>query len=56
MSAADFDAKAIDCLRASVRPLRADSCRQLRNLVDRLDSLDDVRALAHVLEPGKESA
>ena len=52
MSAADFDAKAIDCFRASARPLGDDSCRQLRNLVDGLESLDDVRALAKVLETG----
>jgi 2-methylcitrate dehydratase PrpD len=51
MSAADFDAKAIDCFRAAVRPLREDSSRQLRNLVDRLESLDDARALARVLQP-----
>jgi 2-methylcitrate dehydratase PrpD len=51
MSAADFDAKAIDCFRAAVRPLREDSSRQLRNLVDRLESLDDARALAGVLQP-----
>jgi 2-methylcitrate dehydratase PrpD len=51
MSAADFDAKAVDCFRASARPLPADSSGRLRNLVDDLESLDDVRALAHVLEP-----
>jgi 2-methylcitrate dehydratase PrpD len=51
MSPEDFDSKAIDCFRASVRPLYDDSPRQLRNLVDSLESLDDVRALARVLEP-----
>jgi 2-methylcitrate dehydratase PrpD len=55
MSAADFDAKATDCLRASVRPLRDESCGQLRNLVEGLESLDDVRALARVLEPASEA-
>ena len=51
MSIADFDAKAADCFRVAVRPLREDAPRQLRDLVDRLESLDDVRALARVLEP-----
>ena len=51
MSVADFDAKAADCFRNAVRPLRDDANRQLRDLVDRLESLDDVRALARVLEP-----
>ncbi len=51
MSAADFDAKAIDCFRASVRPLHDHSSHQLRDLVDSLNSLNDVRALAHAMEP-----
>jgi len=51
MAAADFDAKAVDCCRAAVRPLRDDASRRLRDLVDGLDSLDDVRALASVLQP-----
>jgi 2-methylcitrate dehydratase PrpD len=51
MSAADFDAKAGDCFRAAVRPLLDESSRRLRNLVDGLESLDDVRALARVLVP-----
>jgi 2-methylcitrate dehydratase PrpD len=51
MSAADFDAKAGDCFRAAVRPLRDESSRRLRDLVDGLESLGDVRALARVLEP-----
>lgn len=51
MSAADFDAKTADCIRASARRLRDDSCHQLRDLVDRLESLEDVRALARVLDP-----
>ena len=51
MSTADFDAKAIDCFHVAMHPLDDDAPRQLRNLVDRLDSLDDVRALARVLQP-----
>ena len=51
MSVADFDAKAADCFRASIRPLRDDANRRLRELVDGLESLDDVRALVRVLEP-----
>ena len=51
MSAADFDAKAIDCFRVSARPSSEDAPRQLRNLVDRLESLDDVGGLARVLNP-----
>ena len=49
MSAADFDAKAIDCFRASPLGLREDSPRQLRKLVDTLESSDDVRSLVRVL-------
>jgi len=51
MSAADFDAKAIDCFRAAVCRLPEDSPRRLRRLVDALESLDDVRSLVHLLEP-----
>jgi 2-methylcitrate dehydratase PrpD len=51
MSTADFDAKAVDCFRAAARPLREESPVQLRHLVERLESLDDVRALARVLQP-----
>ena len=51
MSAADFDAKAIDCFHVSARPLREDAPRQLRDLVDKLESLDDVSELARVLNP-----
>jgi len=50
MSIADFDAKAVDCFRAAARPLR-DGARKLRELVDGLESLDDIRSLIHVLEP-----
>lgn len=51
MSAADCEAKAMDCFRLSACPLREDAHRQLRDLVDRLESLDDVRVLARVLAP-----
>jgi len=51
MSAADFDAKAIDCFRASPLRFREDSPRQLRNVVDALESVDDVRSLVRILEP-----
>lgn len=56
MSTADFDAKAADCFRASARPLRDDGPRRLRELVDRLDSLDDVRALTQLLTPATETS
>lgn len=49
MSTADFDAKAIDCFRASARSLREDSPHQLRKLVDTLESLEDIRSLVRVL-------
>lgn len=51
MSTADFDAKAIDCFHIAAHPLGEDAPHQLRNLVDRLDSLDDVRLLSRVLQP-----
>jgi 2-methylcitrate dehydratase PrpD len=51
MSAADFDAKAVDCFRAAAVSLPEASPRRLRSLVDALDSLDDVRSLVHLLEP-----
>jgi 2-methylcitrate dehydratase PrpD len=53
MSAADFDTKARDCFRNAVRPLRDDASAQLRSLVGRLESLDDVRQLMRILEPAK---
>ena len=49
MSAADFDAKAADCFRASPVRLRDDAPRELRKLVDTLESSDDVRSLVSVL-------
>lgn len=49
MSAADFDAKAIDCFRVSPFRLRGDAPGQLRNLVDTLESSEDVRSLVSVL-------
>ena len=51
MSIADFDAKAADCFRAATLPMRDDAPRQLRALVDGLESIDDVRALVRVLQP-----
>jgi 2-methylcitrate dehydratase PrpD len=51
MTAADFEAKARDCVRNAVLPLQDDAHRQLRALVDGLDKLDDVRLLAQVLQP-----
>ena len=49
MSAADFDAKAVDCFGASPLRLRDAAPRELRNLVDTLESVDDVRALVRVV-------
>jgi 2-methylcitrate dehydratase PrpD len=49
MSAADFDAKALDCFRASAVRLHEDAPRRLRNLVDTLESIEDVRSLVGVL-------
>ena len=54
MSTADFDAKAIDCFRAAARRLPEDSPHRLRELVDRLESLDNIRPLIHVLEATDE--
>lgn len=51
MSTADFDAKAQDCFRIAARPLRNDAQRELRRLVDGLDTLDDARSLARVFQP-----
>jgi 2-methylcitrate dehydratase PrpD len=51
MSASDFDAKAIDCFRASPLRLPEDSSRRLRELVNTLEFSDDVRSLVRVLEP-----
>jgi 2-methylcitrate dehydratase PrpD len=51
MSTADFDAKAVDCFRAAARPLRDGAPHQLRELVDGLEFVDDIRSLIHVLEP-----
>jgi 2-methylcitrate dehydratase PrpD len=47
----DFDAKAADCFRAAVRPLPQDAATRLRQLVDGMESLDDVRDLVRVLDP-----
>ncbi len=51
MSAADFDAKAVDCFCAAARPLRGSAPRELRELIDGLESVADIRSLIHVLEP-----
>ncbi|MDB5742011.1 MAG: MmgE/PrpD family protein [Polaromonas sp.] len=51
MSTANFDAKAADCFRVSARSMSDGAPRQLRDLVNRLELLDDVRGLARVLEP-----
>jgi 2-methylcitrate dehydratase PrpD len=51
MSVADFDIKAADCFQISAKPLRENAHRQLRDLVDGLESLADVRGLASVLNP-----
>jgi 2-methylcitrate dehydratase PrpD len=50
MSTSDFDAKAIDCFRASPVRLPEDAPRQLRKAVDFLESSDDIRSLLRVLE------
>ena len=49
MSTADFNAKAVDCFRASALPLREDAPSGLRDLVDTLESSEDVRSLVGVL-------
>ncbi|MCC6197489.1 MAG: MmgE/PrpD family protein [Burkholderiales bacterium] len=51
MAVADFDAKAADCFRAAARPLASDAPAQLRKHVDRLETLQDARALVRVLDP-----
>lgn len=51
MSAADFDAKAADCLRHAARPLPDDALARLRAAVDGIDATDDAGALARVLRP-----
>jgi len=51
MSARDVDSKAEDCFQASARHLPASAPRQLREAVDALESLDDVRSLLRFLEP-----
>jgi len=51
MSVADFDAKALDCVRAAAKPLRDGADRVLRTTVDALESLDDMRRLVAVLQP-----
>jgi 2-methylcitrate dehydratase PrpD len=45
------DAKAVDCFRAAAVPLRDDAPRQLRQLVDGLESVADVRSITRALTP-----
>lgn len=51
MSLADLEAKAADCFRVAARPLPPQGHRDLRELVDQLESLSDVRELVRVLQP-----
>ena len=51
MSEADFDAKALDCLRTAARPIRDGAHKELRRLVNTLESQGDARALGRVLQP-----
>jgi 2-methylcitrate dehydratase PrpD len=48
MSREDFDRKAADCLRASVRPLDASIPTKLRELTDQLEDLPDCSVLARL--------
>lgn len=51
MPVAVSDAKAVDCFRAAAVPLREDAPRQLRQLVDGLESVADVRSITRILSP-----
>jgi 2-methylcitrate dehydratase PrpD len=51
MSAADQEAKAVDCFRAAARPMRDGAARELREYVGGLETHDDMRALARILDP-----
>ena len=51
MSEADFDTKARDCMRVAIRPLVADAAERLRDGVNRLAGMEDMRELIHVLAP-----
>lgn len=51
MPVAVSDAKAVDCFRAAAVPLGGDAPLQLRQLVDKLELLDDVRRITRVLAP-----
>ncbi|MEY4099242.1 MAG: hypothetical protein RL300_413 [Pseudomonadota bacterium] len=51
MSVAVSDAKAVDCFRAAAVPLREDAPSQLRQLVDGLELVDDVRSITRALTP-----
>ena len=50
-SGASSTAVDFDCFRASPLRLREDASRELRKLVDTLESIDDARSLVHVLNP-----
>jgi 2-methylcitrate dehydratase PrpD len=49
MSDVDFEAKAIDCFNISARPLPDGAHTSLRNMVSRLESLDDAQALFEIV-------
>lgn len=51
MSVEVSDAKAVDCFRAAAIPLGVDAPLQLRQLVDRLEFVNDVRSITRVLAP-----
>ncbi|MBB3014063.1 MmgE/PrpD family protein [Cupriavidus alkaliphilus] len=51
MRTEDFDAKAADCFRAAVKPLPQGAAMGLRERVNGMESLDDVRELVRVLDP-----
>jgi 2-methylcitrate dehydratase PrpD len=51
MSTEDFDAKARDCFSVAERPLPDGASRELRAMVDHIESLGDVRQLVRQLLP-----
>ena len=51
MTAADFDAKAADAFAAAARPLSPQAPQRLREIVDGLESLEDVRGLVELFRP-----
>jgi 2-methylcitrate dehydratase PrpD len=50
MTSAAMEAKAIDCFHAAARPLGAGSAARLRQFVDGLETCEDARTLARLLE------